>query len=279
MSSSDVSAAADGWQVYGKEKDMGELAERQEHQVAERQSVTPDRMLQIAIEKGADMAQLEKLMDLQQRWEANEARKAFVAALNAFKADPPRLVKNKHVDFTTSKGRTQYDHATLDHVSEEIGRSLARHGLSHRWDVDQSDPSCIRVTCVLTHDQGHSERVPMAAPADQSGGKNSIQAIGSTVTYLQRYTLLSATGMAVKGQDDDGHAGGAAPPAETISDEKASQIVDLLEATGTPESTLLRFAFAGRMPPDAGVHDIPASMADRCIRKLTATLKKQRGEA
>ena len=60
------------------------------------------------------------------------------------------------------------------------------------------------MTCVLTHVLGHSERVPMQSGRDESGGKNSIQGLGSTVTYLQRYTLLAATGMAVKGPDNDG---------------------------------------------------------------------------
>jgi hypothetical protein len=49
----------------------------------------------------------------------------------------------------------------------------------------------------------------MSAPPDASGGKNTIQQIASTVTYLQRYTLLAITGVATKGQDDD--ARGAQP--------------------------------------------------------------------
>ena len=51
---------------------------------------------------------------------------------------------------------------------------------------------------------GHSEETTLKAPPDTSGSKNSIQAIGSTVTYLERYTLLAATGMAAAGMDNDG---------------------------------------------------------------------------
>lgn len=151
-----------------------------------------------------DVAKLEQLLAVKERWEATEARKAFVAALGAFKANPPELTKNKHVSFETSKGTTEYHHATLDQVSLVIGQALSQHGLSHRWETEQVDGGLIRVTCVLTHTLGHSERVTMQAGRDESGGKNSIQGLGSTVTYLQRYTLLAATGMAVKGQDDDG---------------------------------------------------------------------------
>jgi hypothetical protein len=165
-------------------------------------AVTPMAMLQLAVEKGASVEQLKELMDLQERWEATEARKAFVTALNAFKADPPEVLKSTKVAF----GNTRYNHASLDSASEIIGAALSKHDISHRWDVNQADGK-IKVTCVLTHALGHSERVTMEAVPDNSGSKNSIQQVGSTVTYLQRYTLFAATGIAAKNEDDDGRGG------------------------------------------------------------------------
>ena len=45
----------------------------------------------------------------------------------------------------------------------------------------------------------------MFAAPDDTGKKNSIQQVASTVTYLERYTFLSITGLAVEDQiDDDG---------------------------------------------------------------------------
>src|SRR5690349_11890000 len=82
----------------------------------EPQSVTPMALLQIAMNQNADLDRLEKLMELQFKWDANEAKKAFVAAMNAFKANAPEILKNKHVAF----GQTNYDHATLDQVCEKI---------------------------------------------------------------------------------------------------------------------------------------------------------------
>lgn len=163
-------------------------------------AITPMQMLQIAVEKGADLDQMQKLMDLNDRWEANQARKAFVSALTAFKADPPRITKNKHVKF----GGTEYDHATLDQVCDVVGAALAVQGLSHTWEIDQHENAAVEVTCILTHEQGHSERVKMRGMPDDSGSKNSIQQIGSTTTYLQRYTLLAATGLAAADQNGDG---------------------------------------------------------------------------
>lgn len=185
--------------------------------------ITPMAMLQTAVEKGAGLEQLEKLMGLQERWEANEARKAYVAAMNAFKADPPELFKTRYVEYETKSGKTEYYHATLDHIANKISEYMAPHGLSFRWNTDQQE-SRIKVTCVVAHELGHSESVTLQASPDESGGKNSIQAIGSTVSYLERYTLLAATGLATKGMDNDG-----AMPVDTITDEQAKEIRSLLE--------------------------------------------------
>ncbi|WP_316411288.1 ERF family protein [Mesoterricola sediminis] len=161
-------------------------------------------LLQLAMSQGADLDRLERLMQMKRDWEADEARKAFNKALAAFKANPPTLRKNKEVDFTGKTGiRTHYRHATLDEVAAQIGQALSPHGLSFRWNVEQKGPR-VHVTCYLQHEMGHSETVTMDGPADDSGNKNVIQQVGSTVTYLERYTLLAITGMAVKDQDNDG---------------------------------------------------------------------------
>lgn len=192
------------------------------------QSITPVSLLQVAIQKGADMPTLERLIALQERMEANEARKAYVVAMSAFKAIPTTIKKNKLVSFTTAKGTTEYWHSTLDHICEVIGPSMAQNGLSHRWAVEQVEGGMIRVTCTVTHVIGHSESVTMFAGLDQSGNKNNIQSLGSTVTYLSRYTLLSALGLATGGEDDDG--AGSDPvtllTAEQIADIR-KQITDM----------------------------------------------------
>lgn len=163
-------------------------------------AITPMEMIQTAIQNGAGIEQLEKLLELQLRWEANEAKKAYVMAMNAFKADPPEIIKNKHVSYD----RVNYWHASLDNVTDSIADALSKHGISHSWNIEQKEGK-IKVTCVLTHEKGHSERgAVLEGSPDMSGSKNAIQAIGSAVTYLQRYTLLAATGLAAKDQDNDG---------------------------------------------------------------------------
>lgn len=170
-------------------------------------TATPGYLLQLAVEQGADLDRLERLMALQERWEANEARKAYVAAMAAFKREPIDIYKSKLVGYRDrNENLVGYSHATLSDVTDAVGPVLAKHGLSYRWNVEQS--SAIAVECVVTHELGHSESIRMVAPPDASGKKNAIQQIASAVTYLQRYTLLAITGTSTKDYDDDGAGSG-----------------------------------------------------------------------
>ena len=168
-------------------------------------AANPMSLIAQAVANGAPVETMEKLLALQERWEANEARKAFVVAMAAFKAEPPEIVKNKHVGFGSKRGGTDtsYYHATLDNVCAVVNPALAKQGLSYRWETQQLDGGVIRVSCIVTHVLGHTERTFLQGSGDTSGNKNIIQAIGSTVTYLERYTLLSALGLATVEMDDD----------------------------------------------------------------------------
>lgn len=171
---------------------------------------TPADLLRFAMQSGSniDLDRMERLMQMQITWEEREAKKAFIAAMAAFKTEPLEIFKRKEVDFKTRDGqRINYMHAELSDVTEAITPVMGRHGLNFTWEIQQ-DKGTITVHCVVTHVLGHSERVTMSGAPDESGRKNAIQQVASTITYLQRYTLLSATGMSTKGMDDDG-AGGA----------------------------------------------------------------------
>ena len=165
-----------------------------------------------AVKAGMSVADMRAMLDLQKDWEANEARKAYVAAMAEFKRNPPEIFKRKQVAFTTRDGdTTSYKHATLGDVTTAIINGLAQHGISHRWDTKQ-DGGRIIVTCILTHNLGHSESTSLEGAPDASGKKNGIQQVASTVTYLQRYTLLGASGLATKDEEDDDGAGATPPP-------------------------------------------------------------------
>ena len=174
-----------------------------------------------------DVAKLKELLEIQQRWEAIEAKKAYSEAMTQFKANPPEILKDKHVSFQTTKGPTDYNHATLYNVTTQINKELSKYGLSAAWTTSQAN-GLITVSCKISHIMGHSEQTSLTAQPDNTGSKNSIQAIGSTVTYLERYTILALTGLATYDQDDDGRGAGEKPKSAKKPKpfEKTKEIMD-----------------------------------------------------
>lgn len=190
-------------EVLNGEAKKTKLMKREEAALAPPVSVTPMDLLRTAVDKDFDIDKLEKLLALQERWEATEAKKAFDAAMVAFKADLPEILKNKKASFGSGDRAVGYEYVSLDHLCDALIPALAKHGLTHRWEVEQANEHLIRVTCILSKGI-HSERCTMAAAPDQSGAKNAIQAAGSATTYLQKYTLTAICGVAAKGMDTDG---------------------------------------------------------------------------
>jgi len=233
-----------------------------------RGEITPMTMIQMAIEQGADLDKLSALMDLQERWDAKEARKAFIVAKAKFAAEEITVGKNKHVGFESKRGAdTSYMHATLDNVTKTLMPILSKYGLSYSWETEQFEGGMIRVTCILTHEQGHSERVALQGGADQSGNKNNIQAVGSTVTYLQRYTLLAITGTATQEQDDD------AGVVSLISEDQKSKIIDLIKEVRADERRFFNLFDVEY------IDQLPAAKFDKAVKALEQKRAQNNKEA
>lgn len=222
--------------------------------------MTPMDMLNKAVAQGADINVLEKLMGLQERWEANQARKSFDEAMAAAKAEIPTIAKNREVDFTSSKGRTNYRHEDLAEIARTVDPILSRHGLSYRFRVTSNVSEPVTVTCILSHRAGHSEETTLSAGRDDSGNKNNIQAVGSAITYLQRYTLKAALGLAAA-SDDDGNSSEAP---DYISGDQLAKIIDLAEAVGADKEKFCRYLKVGSLA------EIPAGKFDHAVKLLEA---------
>lgn len=226
---------------------------------------TPAALLAMAIKEGADLDKLEKLMELQERYEANQARKAYVVAMTEFKANPPKILKQTEVSYDTSAGQTSYKHASLDHVTEKINKALSQHGLFASWSQKQENEG-ITVTCKITHKEGHSEETSLTAGADTSGKKNPIQSLGSTITYLQRYTILALTGLAAKGMDTNGKL-----PEDDIEKANENQLADI--ETLQNDAGLSEKDFIKRLEKKFGVNkaeDLSETQAEELIKALDA---------
>lgn len=166
--------------------------------------ITPAAMIQQALANGSGVDVMEKLLALQERYDAFQARKAFDDAMANLRSKMPTIIKTQQADF--GAGSAAYKYEDLSAVTEVLSPLMAEVGLSFRWRT-QSNEKGVSVACIISHRDGHSEETTLSSGFDTSGKKNPIQALGSAVTYLQRYTLKAAIGIAAA-KDDDGNAAG-----------------------------------------------------------------------
>lgn len=172
---------------------------------------SPAALMQIALSKGMDLDKLEKMLELQTRYEEREAKKAFIRAMAAFKATPPNIYKDKK--------NAQFDstYTSLSGLVNKTIPELSKHGFSHNWNYGTAENGNSEVTCVLTHELGHSISVTQDAAPIQSKNKagqvvtNPIQQVKCTQTYLKITTFEAVTGLVSKeaNLDDDGNAVGS----------------------------------------------------------------------
>ncbi len=166
--------------------------------------LSPLEMVRMRIAECQDLAQLEKLMDLEKRWHTEQSQRAYTAAFAEFKRNMPVVVKDMI--------NKQYgsDYTSLANLVNTTNRVLGEYGFNARWDVIDGSPAN-GVVCLLSHVAGHTERVVIKGPLDVTGQKNDLQKIKSTLTYLEGATFQAITGVVARSAclDDDGNAAGA----------------------------------------------------------------------
>jgi hypothetical protein len=204
-----------------------------------------------ARDPAVDIEKFERLMALRERVSLADARRAFYAALARAKGEFGPILKTRLVDYEHSdgQGRTSYRYEELADVGAVVDPILSKHGLSYRHKSSQEGPK-IKVTCILSHEDGYSEENSLEGVEDKSGKKNPNQSIASTVTYLQRYTLKEGLGLGAA-RDDDGAGGAPEDPAiepddvvyiETLIRDTESDLAKFLETIGTPSIAEMRLS-------------------------------------
>ncbi|WLT07802.1 ERF family protein [Bartonella apihabitans] len=228
----------------------------------------PDQLMALvntAVEKGYDINIIQSLMDYQDRWDKKQAKKAFDAAMAEAVNEIPTIAKNKKA-IVDKEGNARYKYDDLSEIAETVKPILKKHGLSYRFRTQQNG-AIVSVTCVVSHVDGHSEENTLSASNDTSGSKNAIQAVGSAVTYLERYSLKAALGLAAA-EDDDAQAAGE--PA-VVTQQQFLELNQLLD-----EHEINKAAFCGYMGVEA-VADIPQNRfkdAKEAIKKKIAKAKE-----
>lgn len=221
-------------------------------------------LVERALTTGAGIDVVQSLMDAQDRWDAKEARRAFDEAMSNAMSEIPTIKKNKTVGFN----KVSYQYEDLAEIAETVKPILNKYGLSYRFRTTQEGTS-VSVTCIVSHVGGYAEENTLVANNDTSGNKNSIQAVGSAVTYLERYTLKAALGLAAS-VDDDAQSVSNSP---VITDDQFAELNNLLD-----ENEIDKAKFCAYMGV-AAIADIPRSDFARARIAIGKSIANRAGRA
>lgn len=188
----------------------------------------------VAMDPNADLAKLERMLELKERHEAQNAKAMFAEAFAKASAEFPTIPLN-------GRGHNNKPYATLKDITRLTRPVLAKYGLALTFSIEVTDQ--VLVSAELMHEAGHSKTTSIALPKETSGSKNAVQAVGSSQTYGQRYTAQAILGLSLGDDTEDDGAGTGG--AMTISAEQYTQLRDLIDETGADVD---KFLLAYRAP-------------------------------
>lgn len=194
--------------------------------------VESDSLMQViakaASDPATDVGKLERLMGLYERITERNAKVAYMAAFTEMQEKLPVITERGEIKIGTGKPQR---YATWEDLNDAIKPILHAHGFALSFRTGRDDNHII-VTGILSHKEGHSEETAIYLPADTSGSKNAVQAVGSSTSYGRRYTaisLLNITSRAPQDADDDGQS---AMGNAKISDKQRDTILALADEAG-----------------------------------------------
>jgi hypothetical protein len=167
----------------------------------------------LALDPGADVEKLDRMMAMYERLKAKEAELAYNAAKGRIlkKLARIKIVKNKSALYEIEKGKPQrgafeaFKYAPLEEIDKHLRPLLAEEDMDLSYSDEPREGDGILIRGRLKHlPGGHYEDSFMPAPPDTTGGKSDVQAVGSTNSFLRRYVACNIFNIVVVGDDDDG---------------------------------------------------------------------------
>jgi ERF superfamily len=185
-----------------------------------------DTFAQMVRDPTIDPSRIAQFMELQQQAERWQAEKEFIAAMNRLQPRLPRIEKRGKIAFESKRtGESQATpYALLEDIDEKVRPLLHDEGFVLTFGTSMLEKGGILITATLSHAAGHSRTESMPLPFDTSGSKNSIQAVGSTLSYGKRYLTCAMLNIVTVGIDDDGNAVGY------IDERQTNNIIDMFSA-------------------------------------------------
>jgi len=234
----------------------------------------------LALDACADVAKLERIIAMDERLQAKEAELAFNAAKGRILNGLARvkIVKNRSVLCETDNGKSQkgtyeaFNYAPLEEIDKHLRPLLMEEEMDLSYSNEPQAAGGILIRGRLKHlPSGHFEDSFMLAPLDTSGGKSTVQGVGSTNSYLRRYIACNIFNIVVVGDDDDGTGG-------TLDEAQTSTLVELIKKAKTGPK-FLKYMRAQSIEEAGSLDAAVATIAARDYRKAVTTLEEQIAKA
>jgi len=166
------------------------------------ESMNPMALLAQAVQQNLDVEKMGKLMDLQERWEKNQAKKAFDNAMANFQGECP-VIKKEKAGGQTKSGQVAYYYAPLDAIVSQTKELIEQNGFSYMIKTETLEGK-VKVTCIIKHELGHSEESTIEVPlGSQTGVMSNTQVVAAALTFAKRYAFCNAFGILTGDDDDD----------------------------------------------------------------------------
>jgi len=240
------------------------------------QSVSETTAIVQMIERAAsnpsvDIDKMERLLQMQERVFERRAKSEFSIALAAMQPTLPTVERNGRITITDKNDRKSViqstPYALWEDINEAIRPCLAEHGFALSFRTGQSADGKITVTAVLSHSGGHQEETTITLQHDSTGSKNSVQAVGSSISYGKRYTAGLLLNITSRGEDDDGKRGGNTG----ISAEQVEELQTKIISAGADVQRFLQFFKIEK------VEDLPAARFADAMNRLNEKSRRSNG--
>lgn len=213
----------------------------------------------VAADPSVDAEKMQRLLDMQERMVAQQARIAFAQAMSRLQPQLPQITKDGRV---LSKDRTvRSKYAKFESIDRAIRPLYTAEGFAITYSTELRDGK-LHVTATVRHSMGHQESVTVPIPLDSSEYRTAAQNMGSTISYGKRYALCLALNIVTTDEDDD------AAPVERITLDQANHINDLLIAAQADRAKFLHWLGV----PE--VDQIPATQYDAAVAALERKLRR-----
>ncbi|WP_375664432.1 ERF family protein, partial [Bartonella sp. CL50QHWL] len=228
-----------------------------------------ERILNKALDSDVDMDRLERLLDLREQEIKRQERQNFVRDLSAVQMAYKNIEQNAINKHTNSK------YATLDQYIDAVKDGLATYKFALFYRIKNQTEKNVTIEITLSHPSGNEISTEGTFPIDSTGSKNSIQSLGSTLTYARRYLLGMLLNLASKEDDTDGQMQAKEDDTnnQKVSSKQIKQIEELIEQTESDKNKLLSYAKVEKLT------DMSCETADDVLKILESKPRIQRESA